>query len=90
MSSPGLPAEHLGEFRIAERELAVAREGDADRGVGEDRLVLELRVARPAGIARGRALRAIRGGRLGAGLRLPLSRAPRSFIAGASDSNRLA
>jgi hypothetical protein len=52
----GPPAEQLGELRIAQEELAVAREGDADPGVGEHRLVLELREARAPGVARRRLL----------------------------------
>ena len=71
----GLPAEHLGEPGVAEREAAVAREGDADRDVGEDRLVLELRVARPPGVARARALRAHARRRVEAGNRIAVERA---------------
>src|SRR5262249_36164433 len=48
------PAEHLGELRVAQEEAAVARERDADRQVGEQRLVLELGIARAPGVARRR------------------------------------
>src|SRR5262249_10305194 len=48
------PAEHLGELRVAEEKAAVARERDADRQVGEQRLVLELGIACAPRIARGR------------------------------------
>ena len=49
-------AEHLGELRVAEEEAPLAGEGDAERGVGEDRLELGLRVARAPGVARRRLL----------------------------------
>src|SRR5690606_21408388 len=52
----GAPSEHLGEARIAQEEAALAREGDADGKIGEQRLVLELRVARAPGVARRRLL----------------------------------
>src|SRR6185369_17817094 len=48
----GAPAEHLGKARVAQEELALAREGDAHRQVGEQGLVLELRVARAPRVAR--------------------------------------
>ena len=47
-------AEHFREARIAQEEVPVARERDADEGVGKQRLVLELRVAGAAGVARRR------------------------------------
>ena len=53
-----LPAEHLGELRVAQRELALPGEGDADGGIGEDRLVLELRVARAARVVGSRLFHA--------------------------------
>ena len=49
-------AEHLGELRIGEKEAPLARERDADRSVGEQRLVLELRVARTPRVRGCRAL----------------------------------
>jgi hypothetical protein len=48
----GPVAEHRREARVAQEEAAVAGKGDADRGIGEQRLVFELRVARLAGVAR--------------------------------------
>jgi hypothetical protein len=60
---PGLPdelagavAEHLGEARVAQEEAPLAREGDAERKVGKERVVFELGVAGAAGIARRRRL----------------------------------
>ena len=50
----GRIAEHFGEALVAQEEAPVAREGDADRDVGEQRLVFELGVARAAGVARRR------------------------------------
>ena len=46
----GAVAEHLGELRIAQEKAPLAREGDAEREVGEQRLVLELGVARAPGV----------------------------------------
>jgi hypothetical protein len=43
-------AEHVGELRVAQEEAALAREGDAERQVAEQRLVFELGVARAAGV----------------------------------------
>jgi hypothetical protein len=41
----GRVAEHGGELRVAQEEAPLARKGDAERRVGEDRLELGLRVA---------------------------------------------
>ena len=50
------PAEHLGEPRVAEKHAPLAGEGDADRGVGEQRLVFKLRIPGAPGIALPRRL----------------------------------
>jgi len=52
----GLVAEHRGEAGVAQEEAALARERDADREIGEQRVVLELGVARAAGVASRRRL----------------------------------
>jgi hypothetical protein len=50
ISSSWPVAEHLGELGIAQEEAPLAREGDAERKVGEQRLVFELRIARAPGV----------------------------------------
>ena len=93
------PAEHLGELRVAQEELAVAREGDAYRGIGQHGLVLEQGVAGAPGIAAvqvqphaGRAFvgrtrcRARRGGVRGAIVQL----SPRRTAGGNQRRNRAA